>query len=123
MMILGIDPRNYRKRGRQAADYAACAAGLAGCCAQFQGMSSSHRFSIRFISISVTPILSATYSSARWRSSRSPLMFVLMQARLWRDGRDGNYAIKIRRPDRRRGGHVGTGTAPRMTQPTHEYRL
>jgi hypothetical protein len=45
------------KRGRQAADYAACATGFAGCWAQFQGMSSSHRAAGQ--SAAIFPVTSA----------------------------------------------------------------
>ena len=46
-----------RKRGRQAADYAACATGFAGCWVQFQGMSSSHRAAGQ--SAAIFPVTSA----------------------------------------------------------------
>jgi hypothetical protein len=47
----------FRKRGRQAADYAACATGLPGYWAQFQGMSSSHRAAGQ--SAAIFPVTSA----------------------------------------------------------------
>jgi hypothetical protein len=45
------------KRGRQAADYAACATGSAVCADQFQGMSSSHRAAGQ--SAAIFPVTSA----------------------------------------------------------------
>ena len=47
----------YRKRGRQAADYAACATRSAVCADQFQGMSSSHRAAGQ--SAAIFPVTSA----------------------------------------------------------------
>jgi hypothetical protein len=46
-----------RKRGRQAADYAACATRSAVCADQFQGMSSSHRAAGQ--SAAIFPVTSA----------------------------------------------------------------
>jgi transposase-like protein len=45
------------KRGRQTADYAACATGSAVCADQFQGMSSSHRAAGQ--SAAIFPVTSA----------------------------------------------------------------
>ena len=51
------DRPNYSKRGRQAADYAACATRSAVCADQFQGMSSSHRAAGQ--SAAIFPVTSA----------------------------------------------------------------
>ncbi len=49
--------RDHRKRGRQTADYAACATRSAVCADQFQGMSSSHRAAGQ--SAAIFPVTSA----------------------------------------------------------------